>query len=950
MIAVSATTTTARAVAATAPRAAAAAAAARRPANPLSSRRASLAPRRSASARALAASPALVGPAPAAAAPRARGPAAAARPGAGPPPPRARGRAAHAAAAAAAAPAFGQDPDAGAFRPVLAFDFLVIGSGIAGLSYALKVADHGTVAIVTKAAAAEGCTRYAQGGVCAVLDPLDSPERHAADTRAAGAGLCDALAVDAVCREGAARVLELVALGAEFTREEEGGEGGGAAKCGGGGGSHGAGALPPLHLTREGGHTARRIVHAADATGAEIERALLARARAHANIRFYEHHLALDLVVGFSSAAGDGGGGGGGGGSPSPAGAGGGGASSLGSAGGGAASGASQWPHCLGADVLDLSGGDDGLGGAIEAAAPEEGRFAGRKHKRSDKNNNGDSVGVGAGGVGAAAAPRPRLVRFLAGATLLASGGAGQAYPNTTNPSVATGDGVAMAFRAGATISNMEFVQFHPTALYTGPPAGSDKNSDKNGDENGSDKNNNGGGAGADRAGRRVGGASAAAAATSSADVGGDGRTFLVSEAVRGEGGRLLDAGGDRFMRRFDGAGDPSGMSGPMELAPRDVVARAIHRVMAETGEPNVWLDVSHLPRAALLRHFPTIAAACAARLGLDLATDPIPVVPAQHYMVGGVAAGLRGETSVQGLFACGEVACSGLHGANRLASNSLLEGLVFADRAAGPAAAHAEYARRHCAGATAAAAGEARARYARYRRAAGAAGAGASAAAAARATAMAPASAESAAHAAAVDLLAPELPAAVSARCAERRAALRAELWRAAGIVRRTVPLERARDLARSVCAEARALRAAHGPGARGELVELENLAAVAELVSASAAGRRESRGAHFSLDWPETLPASRARPSLVARSPETGFVAPVPGAGVRPALPGLVSSAAAKAAAAGGGGGGSAPSASSSSSSSSSRGGAARRAASAVSAPSRALDVAVRAAPEDD
>ena len=407
-------------------------------------------------------------------------------------------------------------------------DFLVLGSGIAGLSYALAVAEHGRVAVVTKGPADEGCTRYAQGGICAVLDPLDSVEAHVRDTLRAGAWLNDPGAVDAVCREGPALVLELARLGADFPRAE--------------GGPRGA-APSGLHLTREGGHSARRIVHAADATGAEIERALLARARAHANIELHEHYVGIDLVTG--DVGGE--------------------------------------RVCLGADALDVA--------------------------------------------------RGRRVRFLSPITMLATGGAGQLYPVTTNPSVATGDGMGMAARAGARLSGLEFVQFHPTALAI-----------------------NGG----ESAGHEE------ASATS--------QTFLISEAVRGEGGRLYNARGERFMTRYDAE--------RMELAPRDVVARAIQAEMLAHGADHVLLDVRHLAAREVLAHFPTIAARCAAR-GVDITRDAIPVAPAQHYMCGGVWADLDAQTSLPGLFAAGEVACSGLHGANRLASNSLLEGLVFARRGA---------------------------------------------------------------------------------------------------------------------------------------------------------------------------------------------------------------------------------------------------------------------------
>ncbi|KAF5838194.1 FAD binding domain-containing protein [Dunaliella salina] len=316
-------------------------------------------------------------------------------------------------------------------------DFMVIGSGIAGLSYALKVADYGTVAVVTKDAASEGCTTYAQGGVCAVLDHTDSVQNHVKDTMVAGGFLNDPKAVEVVCKEGPARVLELVQMGASFTLNEDG----------------------SLHLTKEGGHSSRRIVHAADMTGKEIERALLAAAHAHPNIRFQEHHLVVDLVVDKHAGM----------------------------------------PHCFGADVLDQ-----------------------RSHT---------------------------LTRIVSLSTMLACGGAGQVFPNTTNPHVATGDGIAMAYRAQADVSNMEFVQFHPTALH---------------------------------------------------DTTNTGRTFLITEAVRGEGGVLRNLAGERFMAKYD----PE----RMELAPRDVVARSIHTELMLRGEPHVLLDISHKPRDEVLHHFPNIA------------------------------------------------------------------------------------------------------------------------------------------------------------------------------------------------------------------------------------------------------------------------------------------------------------------------------------------------------
>ena len=407
----------------------------------------------------------------------------------------------------------------------LRVDFLVIGSGISGLSYALEAAEFGKVAVVTKDVAYEGSTHYAQGGISAVIDPNDTAEEHARDTQIAGDFLCDQAAVDVVCAEGKDAVDKLVAFGCEFTRRA----------CG------------SLHLAREGGHSKHRIVHAADMTGKEIERALLESARAHPNVTFYEHHAARDLLVSEKDP-----------------------------------NGASR--RCIGAEVI----------------------------RRSD---------------GA-------VVTFLACCTLLASGGAGQLFPSTTNPSVSTGDGDAMAVRARADVANMEFYQFHPTSLYTGPGSVAAK---KKPNEN----------------------------------------AFLITEAVRGHGGRLFNHAGERFMSRYDDR---------LELAPRDVVARAIDCEIKSAAEAGiearcVYLDVSHLPADDILEHFPGIAAELKER-GLDMTSDRIPVVPAAHYLCGGVRTDLDGQTSLDGLFACGETACTGLHGANRLASNSLLEAVVFANRA----------------------------------------------------------------------------------------------------------------------------------------------------------------------------------------------------------------------------------------------------------------------------
>lgn len=547
------------------------------------------------------------------------------------------------------------------------FDFLVIGSGIAGLTYAIKVAEYGSVAVITKDAASEGCTVYAQGGVCAVLDKMDSVKDHVQDTIVAGAFLNDPKAVEVVCREGPARVMELVTLGAEFTRNKDG----------------------SLHLTREGGHGNRRIVHATDLTGAEIERALLSNARSHPNIHFFEHHLATDLVVDDVATG-----------------------SSL--------RGGVQ-RHCFGVDVLD------------------------------QKTMN--------------------LCRFIGLSTMLACGGAGQVYPKTTNPHVATGDGIAMAYRAGAVISNMEFIQFHPTALYTPEGQGS------------------------------------------------GGRTSLITEAVRGEGGKLFNLQGERFMEGIDSR---------LELAPRDIVARAIHEQMRIHNQPHVLLDISHRPRDEVLSHFPNIAKRCL-EIGIDITQEPIPVVPAQHYTCGGIQTGLQGETCIQGLFACGEVACSGLHGANRLASNSLLEGLVFADRAVGPSVAHAEYAVQHC--------------FHQIQDAI--------------AMTSSPGGPFEGAKGVARNL-SPYLSSWIS----DRRKDLGSAMWHSLGIVRTTSEMHDALGFATSLGLEARSVLS--NSGVSTEAVELSNLATVAELIASCALQRHESRGGHFVVDYPDAR-ESQCKPSVL-------------------------------------------------------------------------------------
>ncbi len=393
------------------------------------------------------------------------------------------------------------------------YDFVILGSGIAGLSYALKAAQHGNVAIVTKRTRAESNTSHAQGGVACVTSGDDSFDLHVQDTLGAGAGLCDEEVVRTIVTEGPERIQELISHGVRFDERpaEEGGS---------------------LDLAQEGGHSMRRILHARDATGREIEQSLLRAVAANPAIEVLENHMAIDLITT-------------------------------------AKLGLTTEERCVGVYVLDEASG------TVETF-------------RTDR-------------------------------LILATGGCGKVYLYTTNPSVATGDGVAMAWRAGATIANMEFIQFHPTCLFH--PAA---------------------------------------------------RSFLITEAVRGEGGRLVDAKGQPFMERYHPLG---------ELAPRDIVARAIDAEMKKTGAQCVYLDITHKPEEFVRERFPTIDKKCTS-LGIDITREPIPVVPAAHYQCGGVLTDVNGATSLRGLYAVGEVACTGLHGANRLASNSLLEAVVVAHRA----------------------------------------------------------------------------------------------------------------------------------------------------------------------------------------------------------------------------------------------------------------------------
>ncbi|MBL0176703.1 MAG: L-aspartate oxidase [Ignavibacteria bacterium] len=394
-------------------------------------------------------------------------------------------------------------------------DVLVIGSGIAGLFYTLRVAEHRKVILVTKKQTVESNTNYAQGGIASVFSETDSLQMHIDDTITAGAGLCHLDVVETVITEGPGLVRELIDLGVRFTSN---------------GGT--------LDLGREGGHSRNRIVHAKDLTGREIERALVMRAQSHPNVTILENHVALELITEHNLR--------------------------------GAASASGARVHCWGAYVLDKE--------------------------------------------------RSVVKRFLARNTVLSTGGCGCVYLHTTNPSIATGDGIAMAYRAGVPVANMEFIQFHPTSLFH-PGA----------------------------------------------------RSFLISEAVRGHGAILRNRAGERFMERYDER---------KELAPRDIVARAIDSELKKHGDDCVFLDLTHLPAEDIQSRFPHIYATCKS-LGIDITTDLIPVVPAAHYVCGGVCTDLHGRSSIRGLFVCGESAMTGLHGANRLASNSLLEALVFANRAA---------------------------------------------------------------------------------------------------------------------------------------------------------------------------------------------------------------------------------------------------------------------------
>lgn len=531
-------------------------------------------------------------------------------------------------------------------------DVIVVGSGIAGITFALKLAEAGrSVLLLTKKDRAESNTNYAQGGIASVTSATDDFELHLRDTLDAGDGLVDESVARTIIEEGPSAIHELVEWGVHFSQLGDG----------------------RLSLGKEGGHSKRRILHVGDMTGRAIEQALLAAVEAHPQITVREHVMAIDLIT----------------------------VRRLRQRG--------AWPDDGAPDrVLGLYAHDAVSGRNETLAAP---------------------------------------------VVVLATGGCGQVYTYTTNPSIATGDGIAMAYRAGVPISNMEFIQFHPTALYS--PAG---------------------------------------------------ERFLISEAVRGEGAVLRDLRGEAFMGRYDPRKD---------LAPRDIVARAIDREMKAAGAPHVWLDITGHPAEELRARFPQIYATCE-RHGLRLERDFIPVVPAAHYLCGGVVADLDGATALPGLFACGEVACTGLHGANRLASNSLLEAVVVARRGSAAALAYLT-------------------------------------------GASEPVPAERLPLWVEGNALHPDERVVLSHTWDE----LRLTMWNYVGIVRTTKRLERARTRIRHLLDEIRDYYWHFKIEAR--LLELRNLVQVADLIVRCALQRKESRGLHYTLDFPEK--ARQTRPSRLVR-----------------------------------------------------------------------------------
>lgn len=519
------------------------------------------------------------------------------------------------------------------------FDYVVIGSGIAGLMSALHLSKRGRVGVLTKREAFESNTNYAQGGIACVMTDEDSIERHVADTLDAGAGLCDEDVVRQILTEGPATIEELIQTGIRFSERSEA-DGGG------------------YDLGREGGHTKRRVLHAGDLTGREIQVSLLRAIRMHPNIKLMEHCMVIDLIT----------------------------TSWL---------GLDDENRCVGAYVL----------------------------KRA---------------TGTIAAVRAPVI-------VMATGGGGKTYLYTSNPDVATADGVALAWRAGCPIRNMEFIQFHPTCLYH-PKA----------------------------------------------------KSFLISEAIRGEGAELVDAGSQPFMQRYDPRGS---------LAPRDIVARAIDNEMKSTGQACVYLDIRHKDAHFLHTRFPNISRTCK-QFGIDIARDLIPVVPAEHYFCGGVQAGVDGRTVIPGFYVLGEAACTGLHGANRLASNSLLEGAVCARLMARSVAQLPQPVSRR-------------------------------------------------------SMRLPDwqfhgaVPSDEEVVVEHNWNEVRQCMWDYVGIVRTDRRLARAARRIHNLRQEIREYY--HDYLVTGDVLELRNIAAVAELIIRSAQARKESRGLHYTLDYPETGPVAQ-------------------------------------------------------------------------------------------
>ncbi|HTH45735.1 MAG TPA: L-aspartate oxidase [Oxalicibacterium sp.] len=527
------------------------------------------------------------------------------------------------------------------------FDVAIVGSGLAGLTVALHLAETRKVAVISKRTLLDGASNWAQGGIAAVLDSNDSYDEHVADTLVAGGGLCDEPATRFIIEHGREAVEWLIKQGVPFTPDAE-------AELG-------------FHLTREGGHSQRRIIHAADATGHAVQVTLEEKVRQHPNITLMEHHYAIDVITSENLER------------------------------------KKRGPRCLGLYVQDVKTG--------------------------------------------------KVLTISAEHTVLATGGAGKVYLYTTNPDTATGDGIAMAWRAGCRIANMEFIQFHPTCLYH-PYA----------------------------------------------------KSFLITEAVRGEGGELRlpetagKDGGKRFMPAYDERA---------ELAPRDIVARAIDAEMKKRGIDFVNLDISHKSSAFIKEHFPTIMERCL-QFGIDITKEPIPVVPAAHYTCGGIITDLSGRTDLPGLYAVGEATCTGLHGANRLASNSLLECLVL---------------------------GRATAQYIEEQPK--------------QKAVTLPAWDESRVTDADEEVI-----------IANNWEELRRFMWNYVGIVRTTKRLERAQHRIRLLKEEIDEYYANFR--ITPDLLELRNLVEVASLIVQSALSRRESRGLHFSRDYPETLP--KALPSVLS------------------------------------------------------------------------------------